>query len=70
LHNIFFNLEDSERSIIGTNFPQIDEVIKDYLVYKGLVEPPRNNQSLNSDRTNGSAESPDKMKANLALRKG
>ena len=56
MQNIFYNFDDNERSIIGTNFPQVDELVKDYLVYKGIVEAPRNAQSLNSSRTNESAD--------------
>lgn len=32
----FYNLDDQSRSFIGTNFPQLDEIVKDYLVYRGI----------------------------------
>ena len=69
LQNIFYNLDDNERSIIGTNCPQIDELVKDYLIYKGILQAPRNDQ-INSSRTDGSAENFESQKANAALRKG
>ena len=61
LQNIFYNLDDNERSNIGTNFPQVDELVKDYLIYKGILEAPNKGQSINSSRTNdsGDANSPD-----------
>ena len=41
LKNAFYNIDDSQRAIIGTNFMQVDEVVNDFLVYKGLIEPPK-----------------------------
>ena len=55
LQNAFYNLDDRSRSFIGTNFPQIDEVIKEYLIYKGILEAPKrrkekqHNQSIDSN---------------------
>ena len=37
LQNIFYNMEDKERSNIGTNFPQLDVLVKSYLIYKGIL---------------------------------
>ena len=41
LQNCFYNFDDKTRSFIGSNFPQVDEIINDYLVYKGLEEAPK-----------------------------
>jgi len=30
-------MEDKERSNIGTNFPQLDVLVKSYLIYKGIL---------------------------------
>ena len=38
LSGLFFNFDDIQRNFIGTNFPQIDDTIKSYLMYKGLVK--------------------------------
>ena len=43
LHSAFFNMDDRTRSFIGSNFPQLDELVNDYLVYKGLLDPPKGN---------------------------
>ena len=52
LQNSFFNLDDQSRSFIGTNFPQIDETIKSYLIYKGILEAPKKpSQTVLSSRT-------------------
>ena len=51
LQNIFFNLDDRSRSTIGTNFPQLDELKENFLVYKGIIEPPRVKNSEASPRS-------------------
>ena len=56
LQNIFFNLDDRSRGQIGTNFPQLDELKENFLVYKGIIEPPR---VKNSEASPRSAESGD-----------
>ena len=40
LENIFYNMDDNQRAVIGTNFTQSsDPVVRDFLIYKQLVDP-------------------------------
>ena len=41
LQNAFYNIDDSQRAVIGTNFMQVDEIVNDFLMYKGLIEAPK-----------------------------
>lgn len=40
LQSAFFNLDDRSRSFIGSNFQQLDDLIDNYLIYKGIVDKP------------------------------
>lgn len=48
LQNIFYNLDDRSRSQIGTNFPQLDELKRNFLIYKGVIEAPQQKQTESS----------------------
>ena len=39
LQNAFYNMDDRQRAVIGTNFKQGAPVEQEFLVYKGLVDP-------------------------------
>ena len=68
LQNIFFNLDDRSRGTIGTNFPQLDELKENFLVYKGIIEPPRVKNSEASPRSG--PESGDEGAGARKMRKG
>ena len=64
LQSAFINLDDKSRSFIGSNFSELDELVKHYLIFKGLLEKPSaKNQNPLSERSVASNEtSPDKKK--------
>ena len=69
LQNIFYNLDDRARSQIGTNFPQLDELKQNFLIYKGVIEAPQQKQTETSPLLG--AESGDEATApKLLMRKG
>ena len=48
----FYNLDDQSRSFIGTNFSQLDEIVTDYLTYRGIIQRSTNvKEAVMSDRS-------------------
>jgi len=76
LQGAFFNMDDACRSFIGSNFPQIDELVENYLVYKGIIDKPQpvvsQTQSVDSGTrpTSGATTSRQETQSRKQLQKG
>ena len=47
----FLNLDDSSRSFIGSSSQQLDELVNNYLVYKGIIERPNPHDTIASGKS-------------------
>lgn len=46
IQSAFYNFSDEHRRLIGVNFTQLDELINEYLIFKGLLENPYDNKPV------------------------